>query len=46
MTKRIELFCYELQHSDDADLVAYQRKSTNGVWHTVSVWMIPRLLAH
>jgi hypothetical protein len=46
MTKRIESFRYELQRSDDADFVAYQRKSTNGAWHTVSVWMIPPPLTH
>lgn len=43
MTKRIEPYRHELLHSDDADFVAYQRKSSNGVWRTVSIWMIPQL---
>jgi hypothetical protein len=42
MTRQIESYRYELQHSDDADFVAYQRKSSNGAWQTVSVWMIPQ----
>jgi hypothetical protein len=28
-------------HGDDADFIAYQRRSGDGVWQTVSVWMIP-----
>lgn len=43
MTKQIESYRHELLHSDDADFVAYQRKSSNGVWRTVSIWMIPQL---
>jgi hypothetical protein len=42
MTRHIEPYRYEVQHSDDADFVAYQRKSTDGVWQTISVWMIPQ----
>ena len=41
MSKGIEVYRYELQQGDDADFVAYQRKSRDGVWHTVSIWMIP-----
>jgi hypothetical protein len=42
MTRHIEPYRYEVQHSDDADLVAYQRKSRDGVWQTISMWMIPQ----
>ena len=42
MTKRIKAYRYELTHGDDADFIAYQRKSGGGVWQTVSVWMIPQ----
>jgi hypothetical protein len=41
MTSRIEPFRYELLHNDDADFVAYQQKSNDGTWRTVSMWMIP-----
>jgi hypothetical protein len=33
---------YELLHGEDADFVAYQRKFGDGLWQTVSTWMIPR----
>jgi hypothetical protein len=33
---------YELVHGEDADFVAYQRKFGDGLWQTVSTWMIPR----
>ena len=33
---------YELVHGEDADLIAYQRKFGDGLWQTVSTWMIPR----
>jgi hypothetical protein len=33
---------YELVHSEGADFIAYQRKSGDGLWQTVSAWMIPR----
>jgi hypothetical protein len=33
---------YELVHGEDADFIAYQRKFGDGLWHTVSTWMIPR----
>jgi hypothetical protein len=33
---------YELVHGEDADFIAYQRKFGDGVWQTVSTWMIPR----
>lgn len=42
MTKQIESYRHELLHSDDADFVAYQRRSGHGVWRTVSTWMIPK----
>jgi hypothetical protein len=46
MTRHIEPHRYEIQHSDDADFVAYQRKSGDGVWQTISVWMIPQPAGH
>jgi hypothetical protein len=33
---------YELVHDEDADFIAYQRKFGDGLWQTVSTWMIPR----
>jgi hypothetical protein len=33
---------YELVHGEDNDFIAYQRKSGDGLWQTVSTWMIPR----
>ena len=38
----IESHRYELVHGDDADFIAYQRKFGDGLWQTVSIWMIPR----
>jgi hypothetical protein len=32
---------YEIVHGVDADFVAYQRKFGDGLWQTVSTWMIP-----
>jgi hypothetical protein len=42
MTRHIKPYRYEIQHGDDADFVAYQHKSSDGVWQTISVWMIPQ----
>lgn len=42
MTRHIEAYRHEVQHSDDADIVAYRRKSRDGVWLTISAWMIPQ----
>jgi hypothetical protein len=33
---------YELVYGEDADFIAYRRKSDDGLWQTVSTWMIPR----
>jgi hypothetical protein len=33
---------YELVHGEDADFIAYQRKFGDGLWQTVSTWMLPR----
>jgi hypothetical protein len=33
---------YQLVHAEDVDFIAYQRKSDDGPWQTVSTWMIPR----
>jgi hypothetical protein len=41
MTKSVKAYRYELLHGDDANFVAYQRRSHNGLWQTISVWMIP-----
>ena len=42
MAHQIKSYRYELVHGDDADFIAYQRKSSgDGVWQTLSVWMIP-----
>jgi hypothetical protein len=46
MTRHIEPYRYNVQHSDDADSVAYQRKSSDGVWQTISVWMVPQPAGH
>ncbi|VIO73029.1 hypothetical protein CI1B_46610 [Bradyrhizobium ivorense] len=40
MTRHLESYRYEILHGDDADFVAYQRKSGDG-WQTISTWMIP-----
>jgi len=42
MTMTTKSFRYELMHGDDADFIAYQRKSSHGAWRTVAVWMIPQ----
>jgi hypothetical protein len=42
MTKRTKSYRYELMHGDDADFIAYERRSNDGVWQIVSVWMIPQ----
>jgi hypothetical protein len=34
---------YELVRGEDADFIAYQRKFGDGIWQTVSTWMIPRM---
>ena len=41
MTNRIKRYRHKLVHADSADFVAYQRKLSDGVWQTVSLWMIP-----
>jgi hypothetical protein len=41
MTNRIKSYRFELRHGYDADFIAYQRGSGDGV-QTVSVWMIPQ----
>ena len=33
---------YELVHGEDADFIAYRRKFGDGLWQTISTWMIPR----
>jgi hypothetical protein len=33
---------YELVHGEDADFIAYQRTFGDGLWQTLSTWMIPR----
>jgi hypothetical protein len=41
MTKKITSYRYELVHDDGADFIAYRENSADGVWQTVSLWMIP-----
>ena len=45
MTKRMKSYRYEPLHSDDADFVAYQRRSSSRAWRTVSAWSIPQSAA-
>jgi hypothetical protein len=33
---------FERVHGEDADFVAYQRRFGDGVWQTVSTWMVPQ----
>ena len=33
---------YELVHGEDAGFIAYRPKFGDGLWQTVSTWMIPR----
>jgi hypothetical protein len=33
---------YELVHGEGAEFIAYQRKFGDGLWQTISTWMIPR----
>jgi hypothetical protein len=42
MTNGTKSFRYQLVNNDGADFVAYQRKSGDGAWQTVSLWMIPK----
>jgi hypothetical protein len=46
MTRSIGSHRYEIEHGDDADFVTYQRKSSDGVWQTISMWMIPEPADH
>jgi hypothetical protein len=42
MSRHIASHRYQVQHGDDAGFVAYQRRSNDGAWQTISVWMIPQ----
>jgi len=42
MTKTTNFYRHKLVHDDGADFVAYQCNLEDGVWQTVSVWMIPQ----
>jgi hypothetical protein len=42
MAKHIKSYRYELVHGDDANFVTYQLGLNEGVWQTVSVWMVPQ----
>jgi hypothetical protein len=44
MKQRIKSYRYEPIHTDDADFIAYQRRSGHDIWETVSLWMIPQML--
>ena len=43
MRKTIRSYRHKRVHRDDADFIVYQRESAEGVWQTVSVWMIPQM---
>ena len=40
-TGDVTMFRYELVHGDDAEFIVYQRQLGDGVWQTLSSWMIP-----
>jgi hypothetical protein len=42
MTKTTSSYRHKLVYDDGADFVAYQCNLGDGVWQTVSVWMIPQ----
>jgi len=44
MAKQTTSHRYEIVHGGDADFVAYQRNRGDGVWQTISTWMIPPTL--
>ena len=46
MTRPIGSHRCEIEHGDDADFVTYRRKSSDGVWQTISMWMIPEPADH
>jgi hypothetical protein len=35
------MFRYEFVHGDDSEFIVYQRQLGDGVWQTLSRWMIP-----
>ena len=37
----LTMFRYERVHGDDAEFIAYQQQIDDGVWRTLSRWMIP-----
>ena len=41
-THSVKSHRYQFVHGQDADFIAYQRLFGEGVWRTVSTWMIPR----
>jgi hypothetical protein len=41
-THSVKSHRYQFVHGQDADFIAYQRKFGDGLWQTVSTWMIPR----
>ena len=45
MTKTTTLFRYKLVHDNGANFVAYQCNLGDGVWQTVSAWMIPERIS-
>jgi len=40
-TGDLTMFRYERVHGDDAEFIAYQQQIDDGVWQTLSRWMIP-----
>jgi hypothetical protein len=40
-TGDLTMFRYEFVHGDDSEFIVYQRQLGDGVWQTLSRWMIP-----
>ena len=37
----LAMFRYELVDGEDAEFIAYQQQLNDGIWQTLSRWMIP-----
>jgi hypothetical protein len=40
-TGDLTMFRYEFVHGDDSEFIVYQRQLGDGVWQTLSRWMVP-----
>jgi hypothetical protein len=45
-TGDLTMFRYERVHGDDAEFITYQLQIDDGVWQTLSRWMIPGTGGH